>query len=113
LAKETYKRAKDKIEVRILDRLVVKGKLIPITVYELMAKKGELTNDQSLIRAYFTKGVELYWNRQWDEAIEQFQQSIDVTGDDPPSKVFIGRCEIFKENPPGDDWRGEFVMTTK
>ncbi len=113
IGEETYKRAKDKIEVRILDRLVVKGKLIPITVYELMAKKGELTNDQSLIRAYFTKGVELYWNRQWDEAIEQFQQSIDVTGDDPPSKVFIGRCEVFKENPPDDNWHGEFVMMTK
>ncbi|MCG2715055.1 MAG: adenylate/guanylate cyclase domain-containing protein [Candidatus Marinimicrobia bacterium] len=113
IGEETHKRAKDKIEVRILDRLVVKGKLIPITVYELMAKKGELTNDQSLIQAYFTKGIELYWDRQWDEAIEQFQQSINVTGDDPPSKVFIRRCKIFKENPPGDDWQGEFIMTTK
>jgi len=113
IGEETYKRAKEKIEVRILDRLVVKGKLIPITVYELLAKKGELTNDQSLVRAHFTKGIELYWDRQWDEAIKQFHQSIDITGEDPPSKVFIGRCEIFKENPPGDDWQGEFVMTTK
>ena len=110
---ETLKQAGDKIEVRILDKLVVKGKLIPITVYELMAKKGELTDEQALIRDHFTKGIDLYWNRQWDEAIEQFNQAIAVTGDDPPSKVFIGRCEIFKDNPPGDNWQGEFVMTTK
>jgi len=27
--------------------------------------------------------------------------------------VFIKRCEIFRENPPGANWQGEFVMTTK
>ncbi|MBN2601043.1 MAG: adenylate/guanylate cyclase domain-containing protein, partial [Candidatus Marinimicrobia bacterium] len=113
IGEETLKQASDKIEVRILDKLVVKGKLIPITVYELMAKKGELTDEQDQIRTFFTKGIELYWNRQWNEAIEQFNQAIAVTGEDPPSKVFIGRCEIFKENPPGDSWQGEFVMTTK
>lgn len=113
IGEETLRQAADRIEVRILDKLVVKGKLIPITVYELMAKKGELSDEQALIRAHFTKGIELYWKRQWDAAIGQFQQAIAVTGDDPPSKVFIGRCEIYKENPPGDNWQGEFVMTTK
>ena len=113
VGEETRRQASDKIEVRILDKLVVKGKLIPITVYELMSKNGELTNEQALIRSHFMKGIELYWNRQWDEAIEMFNQAIAVTGDDPPSKVFIGRCEIYKVNPPGDNWQGEFVMTTK
>lgn len=113
IGEETLKQARDKIEVRILDKLVVKGKLIPITVYELMAKKGELSDEQALIRAHFTKGIELYWNRQWDEAIKYFKQAIAVTGEDPPSKVFISRCEIYKVNPPGDNWQGEFVMTTK
>ena len=113
VGEETLKQAGDRIEVRILDKLVVKGKLIPITVYELMAKKGELTKEQDQIRQHFTEGIELYWKRQWDAAIEKFNKAIAVTGDDPPSAVFIGRCEIFKETPPGDDWQGEFVMTTK
>ncbi len=113
VGEETLRQAEDKIEIRILDKLVVKGKLIPITVYELMAKKGELTNEQAQIKELFTKGIELYWNRKWDSAIEQFKQAISVTGEDPPSKVFIGRCEMYRENPPGDNWQGEFVMTTK
>jgi adenylate cyclase len=113
VGEETLRQAEDKIEVRILDKLVVKGKLIPITVYELLAKKGELSEEMSQIRSYFNQGVELYWKQQWDAAIAQFQQALTVTGEDPPSRVFIGRCEIFKENPPGDDWQGEFVMTTK
>lgn len=113
IGEETFKRARGKIEARILDKLVVKGKLIPITVYELMAKKGELTEEQSLIQKYFTRGIELYWQRQWDEAIEQFQLAIAVAGADPPSRVFIRRCEIYKDNPPGGNWLGEFVMTSK
>lgn len=113
VGEETYQQAQDKIEVRVLDKLVVKGKLIPITVYELMAKRGELTNEQSLIRAHFTKGIELYWEKRWDEAIAEFREAISVNGNDPPAKVFIKRCQIYKENPPGDDWQGEFIMTTK
>ncbi|MCD6205214.1 MAG: CHASE2 domain-containing protein [Candidatus Marinimicrobia bacterium] len=113
IGEETLNRAKDKIEVRILDKLVVKGKLIPITVYELLAKKGELSEEKAAIRTHFTEGIKLYWQRQWDAAIAKFNDAIAVTGDDPPSRVFIGRCEVFKKNPPGDDWQGEFVMTTK
>ena len=113
IGEETYKRVVDYIEVRILDKLVVKGKLIPITVYELLAKKGELSEEQSRIREYFIKGIELYWDRKWKEAIKQFELAISVNGQDPPSKVFIERCKIYTDNPPGDDWQGEFVMTTK
>jgi adenylate cyclase len=113
IGEETLKQAEDKIEVRILDKLVVKGKLIPITVYELMAKKGELTSEQAQTRDLFSKGIEFYWDRQWDKAIEQFDLAIGVTGEDPPSHVFIGRCEMYRENPPGENWQGEFVMTTK
>jgi len=113
IGEETYKRVVDYIEVRILDKLVVKGKLIPITVYELLARKGELSKEQLTIREYFIKGIELYWDRKWKEAIKQFELAISVNGQDPPSKVFIERCKIYTDNPPGDDWQGEFVMTTK
>ncbi|MCK4295690.1 MAG: hypothetical protein KAX28_03420 [Candidatus Marinimicrobia bacterium] len=65
------------------------------------------------MREYFIKGIELYWDRKWKEAIKQFELAISVNGQDPPSKVFIERCKIYTDNPPGDDWQGEFVMTTK
>ncbi|PIS27218.1 MAG: hypothetical protein COT43_11680 [Candidatus Marinimicrobia bacterium CG08_land_8_20_14_0_20_45_22] len=113
IGEETHRLAKDHIEVRVLDRLVVKGKLIPITVYELMSKKGLLTNFQQEIAGHFTRGIELYWEQNWDSAIRNFKNAIAVTGTDAPSTIFIGRCEIFKKNPPGENWQGEFIMTTK
>ena len=32
---------------------------------------------------------------------------------DNPSMILIDRCKVMKENPPGDDWDGVYVMTTK
>ncbi|HQO74303.1 MAG TPA: adenylate/guanylate cyclase domain-containing protein [Candidatus Marinimicrobia bacterium] len=113
IGEETYHRAQDKIEVRILDRLVVKGKLKPITVYELLGRKGQVDQEMLQICAYFTEGINLYWNRQWDAAIAAFEKAIAVKGEDKPSHVFIERCHIYKNNPPGPNWQGEFVMETK
>jgi adenylate cyclase len=113
IGEETLKRAADRIEVRILDKLVVKGKLKPITVYELLARKGELTPEMEKIREFFTKGIELYWDRQWDAAMAMFERALSVNGEDNPSRVFIERCRIYRENPPDPGWQGEFVMKTK
>jgi len=27
--------------------------------------------------------------------------------------ILIDRCRVMQENPPGDDWDGVYVMTTK
>ncbi len=113
IGEETYRRAADRIEVRVLDKLVVKGKLHPITVYELLGRKGEISPEMAQIRDYFTQGIELYWNREWEAAIELFEKALSVTGEDNPSRVFIERCKIYMANPPGPEWQGEFVMKTK
>jgi len=113
VGEETLRRAGDFIEVRILDRLVVKGKLKPITVYELLGRKGQIEQVKADIREHFDQGIKLYWERQWDAAVAAFQRALAVQGDDPPSRVFIERCQLFKANPPGADWQGEFVMKTK
>jgi len=113
IGEETYRRAQDKIEVRILDRLVVKGKLKPITVYQLLGRKDQIDPVMAKICAHFTDGINLYWDRQWEAAVAEFEKALAVKGADGPSKVFIDRCHIYKENPPGPDWQGEFVMKTK
>ena len=30
-----------------------------------------------------------------------------------PSAVYIERCNMFKENPPGENWDGVWTMTAK
>ena len=43
------------------------------------------------------------------EAMEDHFTSRNTT----PSAIFIHRCELFKENPPGKDWDGVWTMRTK
>ena len=113
IGESTYALTKDLIEVRPLDKLVVKGKVIPIEVYELLARKGELSDDMQQIRGFFEEGINLYWSKEWDEALIKFKKALEINEDDGPSLTYVERCLSYKESPPPEDWQGEYVMTTK
>jgi len=113
IGQNTYREAEDRIEARVLDRLIVKGKNEYITVYNLMAKKGELTPEMAALKKHFEAGMQLYWDRQFDEAIAEFRRGLQHVEEDAATDVFIKRCEMFKASPPPDNWQGEFIMTTK
>ena len=113
IGEETHRQAAEFIESRLLDKLVVKGKAVPITVYELLCKKGVISEGQAEIVALFEEGLALHLERRWDEAIKKFEAAIAIDHDDGPSTRYIERCRNYKANPPPDDWQGEFVMTTK
>jgi len=78
-----------------------------------VSRKGELSEDQKKGFAYFHKGLELYRQQQWDEAIKYFAATVKFIPDDPPSKAFAQRCKQFKANPPGENWDGVFEATEK
>ena len=66
----------------------------------------------------FEKAQKLYLKQKWDEAIKAFEESDkleDMSEPRPtnPSKTYIKICNEFKENPPGDDWDGEYTFKTK
>ncbi len=109
----TYEAAKHKIEARELDRILVVGKLEPITVYELICRKGELTPDQQNKIELYTQGLELYRKREWEKASESFLKAEELKGGDPPSREYIRRCEEFAAFPPPEDWNGTYQMTSK
>ncbi|MBN1899209.1 MAG: tetratricopeptide repeat protein [Spirochaetes bacterium] len=73
-----------------------------------MSKKELL----ELVEVY-TKGLELYRSRKFDQAIKQFQKALKIKPEDGPSKLYIQRCELLLKKPPAADWDGVFTMTTK
>ncbi len=113
IGENTFKLAEEFIEVRILDKIVVKGKAIPIIVYNLLGKKDQLSPELKSLQSNYNRGIELYWERKWDEAIKAFQSALQAVPDDMPSKIFIKRCEQFKKVPPPEKWHGEFIMAEK
>ena len=113
IGETTYAQAKDFVEARELDRVLVVGKAEPIVVYELLARKGELDEALVPVMKYYADGLELYRVRQWDHAIATFRKGLTINPNDGPSKSMIKRCQEYKENPPPDDWNGAFQLITK
>ena len=72
---------------------------------------------KKILPAYH-EALDLYKNQEWSKAIEAFKASDaleDMFGGRKtnPSRIYIPRCEHYLENPPGDDWDGVYIMTSK
>jgi adenylate cyclase len=122
---DTYEAAratKDDITYRHLDRIVVKGRTIPVQVYEVIEQNDLVSSDTSRCLELYENALEKYFAQEWDSAREVFQNAAESEPFQPgrdhaivtnPSRMMAARCEIMKENPPGDDWDGAYEMTTK
>jgi class 3 adenylate cyclase len=110
----TYDRAKDKIIGRLVDDIVVVGKTEPIKVYEIVGSEQlPPPEPRKKCNEAYARGFTLYTERKWDEAIAAFDEALEHMPGDGPSKVLRARCEEYKSEPPGDDWKGEFKLTKK
>jgi adenylate cyclase len=115
----TFAAAKDDGFVfRELDLIRVKGKLQPVTIYELIGRAGENsvygTPDELRARLdFFQQAHELYRKRRWEEAQKTFQLILDKWPDDGPSRTYWKRCQDYLFDEPSSGWDGVFTMTHK
>ncbi len=99
--------------LRELDSVRVKGKKLPVRIYEVMGYESEADDALKRVSELFIQGLEAYRKQEWEGAKRIFNEILSIRADDGPASVFIERCDILKENPPGADWDGVWVMTTK
>jgi len=111
ISESTRKAIGDQFLVRELDGVRVKGKEKPVVIFEVMARKGspDDTERNQLLAERFAEALRLYRMQKWDEALDIFT----ALEDDPVSQIFAERCSHLKSEPPGDDWDGVWIMTTK
>lgn len=106
LSEETVVAARGAVLARELDLLRVKGRQLPVRVYELVDLAGAPPPARL---ARFAEGLALYRARRFTEAREVFLSSPE----DPPSRVFAARCEALSARPPSEDWDSVFSLDTK
>ncbi len=110
--KYTYEEVKDKFILRQLDHIKVKGKKIPIKIFELMAdKEGAPALREAA--GLFETGLAAYRERNWDKAESFFRKTLGVLPGDKPSTVFLERVQYLRTVNLPDDWDGVYVMTKK
>ena len=110
--------APDLFAWRPIDKVQVVGRAEAIETVEIMAYKGELPDQQMTMCELFQQGLTLYQQQNWDAAIKMFTESEaleDMFAARPtnPSRVFLERSAFFKANPPGVNWDGTWILTSK
>jgi adenylate cyclase len=110
--KYTYEDVKNEFLLRQLDLIKVKGKKIPIKIYELMANKdaGDRLREAA---GLFEAGLAAYFTREWEKAESFFQKTLAVLPNDGPSTVFLERVRNLRSQGLPEDWDGVYVMTKK
>jgi adenylate cyclase len=106
-------RISDSFLLRPLDRLRVKGKDEPISIYELMGERLTAEAKALEITDKFEKGIDLYQKRDFKEAMKVFRQILRISPDDGPSKLYIQRCHEFIRIPPPKRWDGIHTLLVK
>jgi len=108
----TYEEVKDKLICRELDSVRVKGKLLPVKIYELLGDRKESEKWEPIVRR-FDEGLAAYKAQRWDEAITAFRDVLKLHPEDGPAGLYVIRCTALKADPPPPDWDGVFIMTKK
>jgi adenylate cyclase len=103
----------DDILFREMDRVRVKGKKLPVAIFEPLGRMDD-QDPAALDRvARFHQALEAYRAQQW-QAAEALLAALQ--GEEPNAKLyplFQRRIQQLREAPPGSDWDGAFTFTTK
>ncbi len=99
---------------RELDSIIVKGKHLPVKIFQLL-QEGRPDEKLAKFIHDFELALQLYRKREFDHAIEIFSQTKNINGEDTDktSILYIHRCESYKENPPPEDWDGTYTALSK
>lgn len=110
----TFKSLKATYRTRQLDKVIVKGKNVPVAIYEVIDfYDAETFPNQIEVLSHFNDGIEYYNLAQWDKSIVCFEKALKLHPGDKPSTVYVERCQHLRQNTPGADWNGVWVMKTK
>ncbi|MDD5284297.1 MAG: adenylate/guanylate cyclase domain-containing protein [Desulfuromonadaceae bacterium] len=106
VSEDTRKQVNDsRFTFREVDRVKVKGKHLPIVMYELM-----ITNLDILPR--FEEALDKYRSHDFAGAKLIFDE-LASSYNDGPSRLYAGRCDEYLASPPPPDWDGVYVAKSK
>ena len=114
ISENTVRKLRGTYRIRNVDKVVVKGKTEPVGVYEVLDYHTDETFPNLMeVVSYFKEGIGHYQRGTWEKAMKAFGEALNHHPGDKLSQTYIDRCQYMIANPPGDDWNGVWVMTSK
>ncbi|MBF0131189.1 MAG: GAF domain-containing protein [Magnetococcales bacterium] len=114
ISENTYRKLRGTYRIREVDKVVVKGKTKPVSIFEVL----DYHTDESFpnlmeVVNYFKDGLGHYQGGRFDKAIRGFQEALKLNPADALSALYIQRCETLQTHPPEGPWDGVYVMKSK
>ncbi len=101
-------------QIRFLDRVIVKGRSEPISVYEVLDGEPEAVMNLKLeTQAHFEKGMRRYQAKEFADAKHFFNEVLDVHPGDKAALLYMERVTRFLEEGVPEGWEGVTVLTEK
>ncbi len=98
---------------RELDKVRVKGKHKPITIYEPLGVIKDISSEQLQVLDLLNQGLHNYRHQQWDLAQLIFEQLAQRYPHDKLYSIYLERIAYYLKSPPEADWDGAFTHTSK
>jgi adenylate cyclase len=106
-----YQLAKERVEVRELALIKVKGKRQPVRIFELLGLKGEITAERLDGARRFESALDDLRGRRFQKAWEKFLAMSHAH--DSAAEPYLALCERYLNEPPPPEWDGSYQMETK
>jgi len=104
LGSGTFELAGLSIEVRPIELIRGRSDRSREEVYELLALKNVLSEEELMRRDLFWKGVVCYREQRWNEALDHFHSALTFNGADAPLAFYIRRIEHLRTGTPALEW---------
>ncbi len=101
------------IAVREVDRVRVKGKDEPVTIYEPLGLEGQVDQARQDEITVWNQALRLYRQQDWNRAEELLRDLHKRVPDGELYELFVGRIAQFRVHPPGAGWDGTWSFETK
>ncbi len=104
----------DKYHYRFLSKAQVKGKQIPIPIYEFYDGDPQEIIDLKLkTKPDFEAGLELYFSKEFAETAVCFKRVLKKNPEDKTAQLYLQNSARFMVQGAPDDWQGIEMMVSK
>lgn len=100
---------KDRLLFRLIDMVQVKGKSIPLEVYELLGPNEKVPDRIKKLSEMYSRAFQSYQTRDFFKASKEFEEAYQFSEcSDHASLLLRDRCSLFQKNSPAEEWDGSY-----
>jgi two-component system sensor histidine kinase ChiS len=104
----------NKYRHRFVDKVQVKGKKNPVSVYEVFdADPPASAQLKEQTQTDFEDGLSLYYDKRFSEASVQFNRVLQINPEDRAARSYLERSAQYMVSGVPEDWMGVETLTKK